>query len=85
MTLTDVFTIFVIILSIGFVILAFAVYIKEALAVEFLSGVEGVSNVTWGNEYPDNYYNDSYPIVKDEQEHADESKSWQENGWAKLK
>jgi hypothetical protein len=83
MTLTDAFTIFVLVFVFALVIFAFIVYVNEAFAT-FLSGVKGVNNITWG--YPDNYYNnDSYPIVKDEKEHADESKDWQENGWTKLK
>lgn len=31
---------------------------------EFLPGVEGVWNITWGNpeKYPEGYYKDGYPV-----------------------
>jgi hypothetical protein len=84
----DLVTLSVLIFVFGLVIFTIIAYINESFAfgVEFLSGVDGVSNVTWGlNEtYPDGYYNNSYPIL-DEQEHEEESADWDKNGWTKLK
>jgi hypothetical protein len=38
-----------------------------AVAAEFLPGVEGVNNVTWGKPYPDGYYEDGYPVEQEDE------------------
>ena len=76
-------TLFIILFCIVLVVFMFVAYINDVLAVQFLAGVDGVRNVTWG-EYPEGDYEDGYPIL-DEQEHEEESKEWDKNGWTKLK
>jgi hypothetical protein len=36
-----------------------------AATIEFLPGVEGVNNVTWG--YPEGYYKDGYPVEQEDE------------------
>lgn len=45
-------------------ILTIIFVIGNIYAEEFLPGVEGVNNVTWGNTegYPDGYYKEGYPV-----------------------
>ena len=40
------------------------VIVPIAANSEFLPGVEGVWNITWGNpeKYPEGYYKDGYPV-----------------------
>jgi hypothetical protein len=38
-----------------------------AATIEFLPGVEGVNNVTWGKPYPDGYYEDGYPVEQEDE------------------
>ena len=83
----NLLTLFIILFCLSLVVFMFVAYLNDVLAVQFLSGVDGVRNVTWGNEtaYPEGDYDeDGYPII-DEQEHEDESEEWDKNGWTKLK
>lgn len=57
------------ILVIGIITLAILILMNFPTGIaanceEFLPGVEGVNNVTWGNTegYPDGYYKEGYPV-----------------------